>query len=204
MLKIEDLNSMQLDVFKEVGNIGAGHAATALSQLLLTKVEMTVPNVTILPLNEVSDYLGGAEETLVGVCTKVFGDIQGKIIFLFEQNDASILTNLAVDLNLSEVGAINELIQSTLLEISNIMTGAYLNALTRLTDYNLLPSVPAYACDMVGAMVNTLLADLGMVGDYAMLIKTSFIMTEQELNCHFLLIPDPGSLEVLLRALGVK
>lgn len=202
MIQIENLTGSQRDVLKEIGNIGAGHAATSLSQLMVEKIEMTVPNVSILPLNKVSEYLGGAEELVVGIYTKVFGDAPGKMIFLFNYHDSQFLVNLAAARNLPEGATVKDIEQSILQEISNIMTGAYLNAISRLTGLNMLSSVPAYACDMAGAIINSVLLDLGMVGDYALLIETQFMMTQQRINGHFFLVPDPGSLNVILEALG--
>jgi chemotaxis protein CheC len=203
MVTIENLTTIQRDVLKEIGNIGAGHAATALSQLMLERIDMTVPNVTILPLNKVSEYLGGPEEIVVGIFMKMFGDAPGKIIYLFNQGDAINLVNLATQRNLSNAEMFEDEEQSTLQEISNIMTGAYLNAISRLTGLNMLSSVPAYACDMAGAIINTVLSDLAMVEDYALIIETQFSMIQQKFNGHFFLIPDPGTLEVILKTLGV-
>lgn len=205
MVTIENLSNVHLDVLKEIGNIGAGHAATALSQLMSDRIEMTVPNVSILSLSKVSDYLGGPEKIVVGIYMKVFGDAPGKIMFLFNHEDAQSLVKIVTSQNLSEdVNVTGEdLDQSVLQEISNIMAGAYLNAISRLTGLNMLSSVPAYACDMAGAIINSALLDFGMVGDYAMLIDTQFKMTQEKMDGHFFLIPDPGSLQVILEALGV-
>lgn len=204
MLKFEELSLIQKDALKEIGNIGSGHAATALSQLLLEKIEMNVPNISILPLTEVSHYLGGPEELVVGIFMRVYGDSPGKMMFIFNQKDALTLVNLAMNRNLPDEKSIDEVDQSVLQEISNIMAGAYLNALTKLTSLNLLSSVPAYACDMAGAIINSVLSDLGMIGDYALLVETQFNLTERKLNGHFFLFPDPGALEVIMEALGVE
>jgi len=203
MVTIENLSNVHLDVLKEIGNIGAGHAATALSQLISERIEMTVPNVSILTLSKVSDFLGGPEKIVVGIYMKVFGDAPGKIIFLFNYDDAQTLVKIVNSKTLPGDVEIEDLDQSVLQEISNIMTGAYLNAISRLTGLNMLSSVPAYACDMAGAIINSALLDFGMVGDYAMLIDTQFKMTQEKMDGHFFLIPDPGSLQVILEAIGV-
>jgi len=203
MVTIENLSNVHLDVLKEIGNIGAGHAATALSQLMSERIEMTVPNVSILTLSKVSDFLGGPEKIVVGIYMKVFGDAPGKIMFLFNYDDAQTLVKIVTSKTLPGDVEIEDLDQSVLQEISNIMTGAYLNAISRLTGLNMLSSVPAYACDMAGAIINSALLDFGMVGDYAMLIDTQFKMTQEKMDGHFFLIPDPGSLQVILEAIGV-
>lgn len=203
MSKIGDLNNFQLDVLKEIGNIGAGHAATALSQLISEPIAMTVPNVSVVSLSEVSEILGGAEQEVVGVYMRMFGDVPGKIIFVFAEEEALTLAGMLTGTN-NESQTLNDYEKSALQEIGNIMTGAYLYALTKLTGYNVLSSVPILANDMVGAILNTALLEFGIIGDYALFIQTQFSLTQRKINGHFFLVPDPGALDVLLDALGVE
>ncbi|NLW47773.1 MAG: chemotaxis protein CheC [Firmicutes bacterium] len=203
MSKIGDLNNFQLDVLKEIGNIGAGHAATALSQLISEPIAMTVPNVSVVSLSEVSEILGGAEQEVVGVYMRMFGDVPGKIIFVFAEEEALTLAGMLTGNN-NESQTLNDYEKSALQEIGNIMTGAYLYALTKLTGYNVLSSVPILANDMVGAILNTALLEFGIIGDYALFIQTQFSLTQRKINGHFFLVPDPGALDVLLDALGVE
>ncbi|MGE5580934.1 MAG: chemotaxis protein CheC [Bacillota bacterium] len=203
MFNLKDLNQTHLDVLKEIGNIGAGHSATALAQLISEKIKMTVPDVSIMPLGEVSDILGGAEEEVVGIFMRVLGDAPGKIIFLFSVLEARTLIDMILHSPEGTTQKFGEFEQSAMKEIGNIMTGAYLYALTKLTGLHQLSSVPAFSCDMVGAIINSALADLGIIGDYALLIETEFILIERKINGHFFLVPDPGALEIILGALGV-
>jgi len=173
MIRVEELNLMQRDALKEIGNIGAGHAATALAQLLRERINMTVPGVSIVPLSDLHKVLGGTEELVVGIYMKVFGDVPSKLIFLFRHNEAAMLVNMILGTTLKSVTDFSDFEESVLREISNIMTGAYLNALGVLTDLNFLPSVPAYACDMSGALLDAALLDGGVIDDYALLIETS-------------------------------
>lgn len=203
MTKIGDLSNFQLDVLKEIGNIGAGHAATALSQLISEPITMTVPNVSLVSLAEVSEILGGAEQLVVGIYTRMFGDVPGKIIFVFAEAEAMTLAGMLTGKN-DKSQALNDYEKSALKEIGNIMTGAYLYALTKLTGYNVLSSVPILANDMVGAILNTALLEFGIIGDYALFIQTQFSLTQRKINGHFFLVPDPGALDLLLNALGVE
>lgn len=203
MIRIEELNSMQRDVLKEIGNIGAGHAATALAQMLRERINMTVPDVSIVPLGKIHEVLGGAEELVVGIYMKVFGDAPSKLIFLFNHQEAVMLVNMILGTNIEDVTAFGDLEESVLREISNIMTGAYLNALAVLTDLNLLTSVPAYACDMSGALLDAALLDGGVIDDYALLIETQFSLINRKINGHFFLVPEPGALDAILTTLGV-
>lgn len=203
MTKIAELNNFQLDVLKEIGNIGAGHAATALSQLLSEPITMTVPNVSIVALPQVSEILGGAEQEVVGIYMRVFGDVPGKIIFVFAKEEALTLAEMLTGAK-NKSPVLDDFEKSALKEIGNIMTGAYLYALTKLTGYNVLSSVPMLANDMVGAILNTALLDFGIVGDYALFIQTQFSLTQRKINGHFFLVPDPGALDTLMNALGVE
>ncbi|MGD8400185.1 MAG: chemotaxis protein CheC [Bacillota bacterium] len=203
MIKFVDLNSLQRDVLKEIGNIGAGHAATALAQLLSERIEMTVPEVSIVPLDKLHEVVGGSEELVVGIYMKVYGDVPSNLIFLFHHLEAVQLVNRVLGLETSELDSYGDLEQSVLREISNIMTGAYLNALATLTKLNMIPSVPAYACDMSGALLDAVLAESGMIDDYALLIETCFSMPTRVINGHFFLIPEPRALDAMLNALGV-
>jgi chemotaxis protein CheC len=203
MIKFEELNSLQRDALKEIGNIGSGHAATALAQLLMERIDMTVPEVSIVPLEKLHEVVGGAEELVVGIYMKVYGDIPSNLIFLFHHLEAVQLVNRVLGLEKSDLETYGDLEKSVLQEISNIMTGAYLNALSLLTNLNLIPSVPAYACDMSGALLDAVLLESGMIEDYALLIETCFSMPNRVINGHFFLIPEPGALDAMLTALGV-
>lgn len=205
MFNFEGLGHQQLDVLKEVGNIGAGHAATALAQLLRERIKMTVPNATIVPLAHVSDELGGAEQLVVCIYMRVFGDAPGKILFFFSQSDALELLDRVLERQPGTTQSFGDLEMSALKEIGNIMTGAYLYAMTILTGFNHLSSVPAFACDMAGAILNTaVLLDLNLLENYALLIETQFSLPEYLLSGHFFLVPDPSALEKTLNALGLK
>jgi chemotaxis protein CheC len=203
MFNIESLSSIQCDALKEIGNIGAGHAATALSQLLAEKIEMTVPNVSIIPFGRASEVVGGPERLVAGIYTQVYGDAPGKMVFFFPYGEALQLLDIIMNRTAGVTQSIGEIEQSAITEIVNIMTGAYLGALIRFTNLNLLPSVPSFACDMAGAIINTVLSDLGVLGDYALLIETQFSLVERKLEGHFFYVPDPGALEKILGALGV-
>ncbi|HEX3044069.1 MAG TPA: chemotaxis protein CheC [Bacillota bacterium] len=209
MIKYAELTNEQLDMVREIGNIGAGHAATALSQFLVEKIEMDVPAVSIIPLTEVSDFLGGAEKLVIGVYLRVFGDAPAKIIFVFSQSEAKMIfekmiKNRMLGEGLESPEILKEYEISALKEIGNIMTGAYLYALTNLTGFNLLPSVPAFASDMAGAIINTALADLGVTDNHALLIITQFRFTNRDINGHFFLVPENHSLELILDAIITK
>jgi chemotaxis protein CheC len=193
-------NALQLDALKEVGNIGAGNAATALSQLINRKVDMTVPAVNIVPFDDIFTRIGG-EEVVVGVIVRVLGDTPGNILFIFDNNTAQniieLLTGMKDD-NFGEMG------QSVLCEVGNIISGSYMNAIAKFTNLLIMPSVPAVTCDMLGAILSTTFIESGQFDDQVLDIETTFINEEEiDISGHFYYVPMPGSLEKILNALGI-
>lgn len=199
-----NLSAMQLDALKEIGNVGAGNAATALSQIINRKIDMTVPQVAILPLGDVPDVVGGPEVLVAGVYLRVFGPAPGSILFLMPQDSAFYLVDTLMGRHEKSTHTLDEMDASALLEIGNILAGAYLNALSYFTKFTLLPSIPALAMDMAGAILSVILIQLGQMGDHALVIETEFTTDNDGVKGHFFLIPDPGSLGTILQAIGVK
>lgn len=201
---MRSLSYLELDALREIGTIGAGHAATALSQLLNTRVNMMVPRVSAIPLHEVPCLVSGPETPVVGVFLKVFGDVQGNILFLLPRESSESLVNLAIGQPIGTTRNLNdEFDQSVIKETVNILTSSYLNALTMMTKLVMLLSVPALAQDMAGALLNTVLTEFGKTGDYALVIETKFNLPFRELIGHFLLVPHPEALATMMQTLGV-
>jgi chemotaxis protein CheC len=195
-----DYTPLQLDALREVGNIGAGNAATALSQLINEKINITVPSVNIIHINDIMNNVDGEQLTL-GVIVRVLGDAPGNILFLFENDSAMVtiqnLTGLKEE-TISEMGS------SVLCEITNIISSSYLTAISRLTNLVMITSVPAITLDMFSAILTTTFIESGQYEDYVIDIKTEMYNEKSyELPGHFYFIPMPGSLEKILNALGI-
>lgn len=201
-ISIEELNSLQIDVLKEIGNIGAGNAATALSKMILKRVDMEVPKVNILEFKNVAELVGGPETEVVGIYFKVSGDITGSIMVLMDKKSAKKLTNLLMSRN-DEEDELDEMDLSALQEVGNILSGSYLSSLSTLTKLNLTMSVPSLTIDMAGAILSVPVILFGQVGDKVMLIETDFNEGTYHVKSHFFLIPDEDSFEILLKSLGV-
>ncbi|MBZ4645885.1 MAG: chemotaxis protein CheC [Petroclostridium sp.] len=202
-MSIEELNALQLDVLKEIGNIGAGNAATALAKLLNKKVDMAVPKVQILEFKRVADLLGGADNLVVGILLNVTGDLNGYIMFTLEQHYAHILVNMLMGKAVGDTHEFSEMDISALKEIGNILAGSYLSSLSTLTNLNILPSIPDLTIDMAGAILSVPAIEFGKVGDTVLFIETQFIEHDYTVVGNFFLIPDVESYDILLRALGV-
>jgi len=206
---INDLNSIHIDVLKEIGNIGAGNAATALAKLLNRRIDMDVPRVKIMEFRDVSETLGGAELPVVGIMLKVTGDFTGNILFILKQQAAEILVNMlmgrpAGDSGAAEGHVFDEIEISALKEIGNILAGSYLSSLSELTNLNIAPSVPDLAIDMAGAILSVPAIEFGKVGDSVLYIETEFTEGDKRVVGDFFLVPDVDTYSVLMNALGVN
>ena len=200
---INELNNMQLDVLKEIGNIGAGNAATALAKLLNRKIDMEVPRAKILEFKDVSETLGGAELPVVGIMFKVSGDLTGNIMFILQQKAATMLVNMLMGRPVDAVEEFTEIDISALKEIGNILAGSYLSALSALTNLKIMPSVPYMAIDMAGAILSVPAIEFGKVGDTVLYIETEFSEGSEKVVGDFFLVPDLETYDILLKALGV-
>lgn len=202
--EILNLSVNQLDALREIGNVGAGNSATALSQIINRKIDMTVPQVAVMPLGDVPDVVGGPDAMIVGVFLRVYGIAPGSVLFLLPRDSAFYLIDMLMGKERGTTKNLNFMDESALMEIGNILAGSYLNALSHFTNLTLLPSIPALAMDMAGAILSVVLVQLGQLGDHALVIETEFLSEDDGIKGHFFLIPDPGSLNTILAAVGVK
>lgn len=206
---IEKISSIQLDILKEIGNIGAGHAATALSKLLNKKIDMKVPNVQIVSFDEMMNMAGGAENVVAGVFLRIEGEAPGSMFFVLPVEQAtSFIREMIGDESFSlESPPYSEIGLSALQELGNILSGSYLSSLSDFTNLSLYPSVPALSIDMVGAIISYGLIELSHVSDYAIVIDTALNEDEDEsteyVKGHFFLLPDPDSFQIIFESLGV-
>ena len=201
---LTELSELQLDVLREIGNVGAGNSATALSRLIQRRIEMNVPHVALVPIEDVPEFVGGPELVVVGIFLRVYGKAPSNILFLIPRDSAFALADTMCG---REVGTttteLSPMDESALMEVGNILAGSYLNAFYSFTGISMLPSVPALAVDMAGAILNVVLVQLGEMGDHALLIETNFVADDRSIKGHFFLVPDPGSLSSIMNAVGV-
>ena len=200
----DQLTSLEIDTLREIGSIGTGNAATALSQMLGKEVRITMPEVRIMGYNEAIEWIGGPEAVTAGVLVKMSGDVGGIMLSVQKLE----LVNFILETMLGQgIGSYEELAgleQSALIEIGNIMIYAFVTALSGLAGININLTVPAFAVDMQGAILAVPMAEYGGMSDYLMTIGGNFVCNGQEIPSHLLLSPDLRSLEFLLRKLGVS
>lgn len=200
---INKIQGIQLDVLKEIGNIGAGHAATSLSTMINKKIDMNVPSVKIIPFSEIEGVLGGEEEVVVGVFLRLEGDISGNIFYMMSFDSAKHLINNVLNSDSCDSTELSEIEVSVLHELGNILAGSYISSLSDFTKLNIYPSVPAMTVDLVGAIFSYGLIQISQYADAAILIETRFLEGDRCLQGHFFLIPDPEAYSTLFSSLGV-
>jgi len=205
MADLLELKERQLDALRETANIGAGHAATALSQMTSSTIMITVPTITIAALEDVPSQIEDGEEPIAAVLMHMMGDLTGRTLLVFPRPTAIKLAQLMLRRPLDPNGQFGELEQSAIKEAGNILSGAYMNALSEFMGLLLLPSPPSLAVDMSAAVLTTAFLQFGAERDLVFAIETQFYFQGQNdrLRGFFLLLPDVASLQTLLRAVRV-
>ncbi|HYZ16049.1 MAG TPA: chemotaxis protein CheC [Candidatus Acidoferrum sp.] len=196
------LSELQRDALKEVGNIGAGHAATALSQLLNTTVKLSEPTIDVLKFRDLSSRVGYADRSVAALHMYVRGEAPAQMVVLFDREQALEFVNVFIKRIIGDIQIFDSIVDSTLKELGNILAGSYLTALVSLTGINLLPSVPTLSYGTIQAAFRTLMSILP--DQDVFLIESQFLDKDRAVSGQFILIPETGSLEPLLSVFGVE
>jgi chemotaxis protein CheC len=202
---VRTLKALQLDALREVANIGAGHAATALSQMINSTIMISVPTINVSRLEEVPPQVSAPEEPVAAVLMHMLGDLTGRTLLVFPKPTAVRLAELMLKRPHGSSSELGEMEQSAIKEAGNILSSAYMNALSDFMGMMLLPSPPSLAVDMSTAVLTTAYLQFGTDRDYVFCVESEFYMTDvnERLRGFFLLLPDPASLQAILRAVRV-
>ena len=202
---IQSLKPHQLDAIREVANIGAAHAATALSQMLGTMIMISVPRITVARLADVPPVVAAPEEPVAAVLLHMLGDLSGRTLLVFPRDVGARLAELMLRRPVRSVGELGELEQSAITEAGNILSSAYLNALSDFMGMMLLPSPPKFTIDASSAVLTASHLQFGSDRDQVFCVESEFLMKgEERLRGFFLLLPDAASLNAILRAVRVS
>lgn len=200
----DQLTSLEIDTLREIGSIGTGNAATALSQMMNQQVKITLPEVRIMGYNEAIEWIGGPEEVTAGVLVKMSGDVGGIMLSVQKLELVNLVLESMLGESVCSYEGLTELTRSAMIEIGNIMISTFINAMSALADLNIKLTVPAFAVDMQGAILAVPMVEYGGMSDYLMAIGGNFVCDGKEVPCHLILSPDLRSLDFLLRKLGVS
>lgn len=203
MHNYDNLNDNQKDVLREIGNIGGGNAATALSSILTGRIDMSLPELRIVGISEISELLGGPERQVVGILVPMEGEIKGMLLFLLDKAFTHMLINVLLDRKIESFENIDEMDMSALKEIGNILAGSYINAISTLAGLDIKLQPPDIAIDMVGAILNYPAEMFGAMGDKVLYIEENFFTTEESIKSHLLIMPELDSLHIMFERLGV-
>src|SRR5687767_9931715 len=202
MEDIQSLTALELDALREIANIGAGHAATALSTMTGDTIMISVPMLNVAPLDEAVGRIAAPEEPVAAVLMHMLGDLTGRTLLVFPQRVAIRLAELMLRRPSGSSKELGALEQSAIKEAGNILSGAYMNALSDFMGLMLLPSPPSLAIDMTSAILSTAFLQFGTDRDHVFYVESQFFLQEQNehLRGFFLLLPDLASLQAILRA----
>ena len=200
--KLSDLSDVHTDILGEIGNIGMGNVATALSNMLDKKISISVPTVNLVDISDVSDTLGMAEQQVVGILFGLDQDIEGMMRFILEESFAKEIVKILNNDNIDEIYEVSEGDVSALQEVANIMAGSYLSAISSLSGLRMGMSVPYFTIDMLGAIMAVPAVQYGQMGDKVMLIEEKIIGDGKDFECYLILIPEVRSLKKLLDKVG--
>lgn len=199
----EDLSAMHMDVLREIGNIGAGNAATSLSVMLDQPVDMTLPKVNLVEFNDVADAVGGAEALNYGVLINLGGDIDGMIMFILDKSFAHLILNILMGEHYGNFDEMDEMALSAIKEVGNILSAAYVKSISEMTGLNIDMSVPYVSIDMAGALLSVPIIKFGTIGDKVLFIEENFTSNADSVRSHMILFAEMESLNLILRKLGL-
>ena len=200
---VEQLNAVHMDVLREIGNIGSGNAASSLASLMGVTVDITVPTVKLLGFSETVEFLGGPEKIAIGMLVGLTGDITGMMLYILQKSFANEMLKAVMGKEVDDLFELDEMDQSFISEIGNIMAGSYVNAISSLTGLTIDISVPNLTVDMVGAILSVPAVEFAKVGDKVLFIDDSFMAGSGEIKSNMILVPETDSLELLFTKLGV-
>lgn len=207
---MEQLNAMHFDVLREIGNIGQGNAASALSQMLGKSIDISVPTVKLLEFNETVEYLGGPENIVLGMLVTLSGDIRGMMLYVLQKSFANSMISAVFGKELTELTSLDEMDVSFITEVGNILAGSYVNAISSLTGLTIDISVPTISVDMAGAILAIPAVEFAQIGNRVLFIDDSFIFGDntesenREIKSNMILVPEISSLETLFSRLGIE
>lgn len=199
----DNLSAMHMDVLREIGNIGAGNAATSLAIMLNQKVDITLPTVNLVGFDEVSKAVGGAEALCYGVLVTLNGDIDGMIMFILDKKFAHKVLNVLMGQSFEDFDEMDEMSLSAIKEVGNILSASYVNSIAELADIRIELSVPYVSIDMAGALLSVPITKFGTIGDKVLFIEENFKSNNEHVMSHMVLFAEVESLNLILGKLGL-
>ena len=202
-MRLDSLTDIQLDALREVGSIGAGHAATALSQLVDRPVGLQVPSIEVIDICAVPYALGGPEQIVCAAYARLLGDIGGGVLFFASEESALSLIDLLRGRHEGETRVLGVDEQAMLGHASSLLISAYLAAISRMADIDVVPSPPVMVLAMAGAILQAAVTEIGLRAEQALMVRAAFLDEQKSVDAALFFLPDPDSLSTILGRLGM-
>jgi chemotaxis protein CheC len=196
------LSEMQIDALKEICNIAANNAASALSEILHKRINMKVPQLKVIPIEKATETMGDPSTLVAGVYSKIIGHFNGGLMLTFPRNDAILLVDKLLG-HKENSHTLSELDVSAVQEIGNIISASFVNAIAKIIDKTLLISVPKVAFDMLGAIIDFILIELTQTAKEALILEIAFEDVPKTVAGHFFILPDSGSMDLLISSIKI-
>jgi len=200
MKQLHLLNETQLDALQETGNIGCSHAATAVSQMINQEVEINVPQIFVQKIPDLKQSIrkiSGDDNKLVGVYLELTDKFLGSILFLFPYKSALILSDLLMFQPIGTSTELNEMSESAITEVGNVVVSAYTNALSTFLDTSIMLSPPHYSEEVPDVFIDQITNIIGKETSHALIFDTQFRGKKNQFTSYFVLLPSPQSLDIL-------
>jgi len=196
-------DQIRLDALKEISSIATGNAATSLSTLLNRRVDITVPHIMVEDIGKVPEVLGGREKTVTVIYFSISGQFSGSILLVLSSSDSIRLANVLTGQNVDKIDSLDEMALSALKEVGNILTGSYVRVLAQGLKVRIAYSVPGFANDMLGAVLDEILARLSLEAEHAVIMESEFTVRDEVYRSHLIFILSPDSVSTIIKALGI-
>lgn len=204
MSAYENLNELQLDVMREIGNIGAGNACTALSVLLGTPVDMSVPQVQLLGYDTTAEHLGGEDNMVIGLKVNITDDLDGMMVHIVQKRFAERIINTFYAKTIEDIAALDEMDLSVLNEMANITSGAYANSMATLTGLFVNIGTPTQIPGKVSDIIRLPITEFIKPGERILMVDEEFTIEDERITSNMIMALESDSLEKLFSKLGVQ
>lgn len=198
-LKTNEFSDMQLDIIKELTNIGGGNAATSISHLIDKPINMSVPTTEILNYDEIFEKIMPEDKMVTAIIMRMLGGCEGTFLFVTDEAASLDLINMMIS-NGIEIN--EELANSCIKELVNIVVTSFLNAISKMIDISFISSIPLLAKDMFGAILSSVYIESEQYDNSILIIKNEFIYQGDKIEASLYFIPKPGVLKKLFNKLG--
>lgn len=195
------LLELERDTLKEISSMGASHAANSLSAMIGESVEITVPDLDIINAEEIPNYLGGHENLMAGIFVKLAGELDATLMILIPYHASLELADVVMGREVGSTESLGEMDVSAIQEVGGIMSSSFANAISDFLGFKIIPTPPAFACDIAGAMLDFLTVEIGQRVDKTIFFHTTFRSASNEISGHIFLAPEERALKKVLDAI---